>query len=33
MLDDDMKAKDVVKYLKKKIEFLENPVPGNRIEW
>ena len=33
MIDDGMKPRDVVNYLKKKIDFLEHPAPGNKINW
>jgi hypothetical protein len=33
MLDGDMKPRDVVKYVEKKIEFMKNPPPGNKVNW
>lgn len=33
MLNDNMPSKKVFEYIKQKMEFLENPVPGSKIKW
>jgi hypothetical protein len=33
MLDEGMKPKKVLEYVEKKIDFLKNPTPGNKIDW
>jgi hypothetical protein len=33
MLDNNMKPKDVVDYIEKKLEFMRNPPPGNKVNW
>jgi len=33
MLDENMKSRKVLEYLEKKIDFLKNPPPGNKIDW
>ena len=33
MLDENKDPKDVVKYMKKKLQFLEDPTSGNEIRW
>jgi hypothetical protein len=33
MLDGNMRAKKVVEYIEKKINFLKHPPPGNKIRW
>jgi hypothetical protein len=33
MLDDGMRSRDVFNYLKKKLDFLEHPAPGNKVKW
>ena len=33
MLDEGRNPKEVIKYMKKKISFLEEPTSGNEIRW
>ena len=33
MLDEGQNPKDVTKHIQKKIEFLKNPPPGNKVSW
>jgi hypothetical protein len=33
MLDEGKKPKDVCTFIKKKIDFLENPGTGNQVRW
>lgn len=33
MLDEGRKSKDVSAFIKKKLDFLDNPGAGNQVRW